>query len=209
MIARNDFISIYGLWLWDPTLFDDFVIPVGMDKDDLLDNLVMECAELEVLYPDAAFMKQALKSWSRKQLPAWTKLFQTESFTYNPIWNKDGEIVEEFDETRKGLSSVKNTGTENVTGAGTAEREVSAFNESGYHPSEMTTTSTQDGTTTNNDTSGSTDETIHHKNTRKETGNIGVTTTQQMIREEREVDRFLTQDVIIAEFKRRFCLLVY
>lgn len=40
-------------------------------------------------------------------------------------------------------------------------------------------------------------------------GNVGVTTSQQMIEEERRVSRFNISDYIIDSFKRRFCLLVY
>lgn len=40
-------------------------------------------------------------------------------------------------------------------------------------------------------------------------GNIGVTTTQKLVREQREVDRFNLYDIIIDEFKMRFCILVY
>ena len=40
-------------------------------------------------------------------------------------------------------------------------------------------------------------------------GNIGVTTTQKLIREQREVDKFNLYDIIIEEFKVRFCVLVY
>ena len=40
-------------------------------------------------------------------------------------------------------------------------------------------------------------------------GNVGVTTTQQMIGEERKVSEFNISDYIIDSFKRRFCLLVY
>ena len=40
-------------------------------------------------------------------------------------------------------------------------------------------------------------------------GNIGVTTTQQMIEEERRVSQFNIYDYIIESFKRRFCLLIY
>lgn len=40
-------------------------------------------------------------------------------------------------------------------------------------------------------------------------GNIGVTTTQQMIEEERRVSEFNISDYIIDSFKRRFCLLIY
>ena len=40
-------------------------------------------------------------------------------------------------------------------------------------------------------------------------GNIGVTTTQKLIREQREVDKFNLYDIITDEFKMRFCVLVY
>ena len=40
-------------------------------------------------------------------------------------------------------------------------------------------------------------------------GNIGVTTTQKLIREQREVELFNIYDIIIEDFKMRFCILVY
>ena len=40
-------------------------------------------------------------------------------------------------------------------------------------------------------------------------GNQGITSTQQLIKEEREVSQFSLYDIIISEFKTRFCLLVY
>ena len=40
-------------------------------------------------------------------------------------------------------------------------------------------------------------------------GNIGVTTTQQLIREQRDIDLFNLYDIIIEDFKMRFCILVY
>ena len=40
-------------------------------------------------------------------------------------------------------------------------------------------------------------------------GNIGVTTTQQMINEQRDIVKFNIADYIIENFKQRFCLLIY
>ena len=37
-------------------------------------------------------------------------------------------------------------------------------------------------------------------------GNIGVTTTQEMIKQEREISRFNIYDFIIEDFKMRFCI---
>ena len=40
-------------------------------------------------------------------------------------------------------------------------------------------------------------------------GNIGVTTTQKLIREQRDVELFNLYDIIIEDFKMRFCILIY
>lgn len=40
-------------------------------------------------------------------------------------------------------------------------------------------------------------------------GNIGVTSTQQMIQEQRRIELFNVYDIIIEDFKMRFCILVY
>lgn len=40
-------------------------------------------------------------------------------------------------------------------------------------------------------------------------GNIGVTTTQQLIKEQRAIELFNLYDIIIEDFKMRFCILIY
>ena len=40
-------------------------------------------------------------------------------------------------------------------------------------------------------------------------GNIGITTTQKLIREQRDIELFNMYDIIIEDFKMRFCILVY
>lgn len=56
------------------------------------------------------------------------------------------------------------------------------------------------------DSSAGTSESTHHG---RVSGNIGVTTTQQMIDEERRVAAWSFADYIVSEFKKRYCLLVY
>ena len=53
------------------------------------------------------------------------------------------------------------------------------------------------------------DRTEKEKTVRIEQGNIGVTTTQAMINEQREVSLFSLYDVIMQDFKHEFCVMVY
>ena len=74
--------------------------------------------------------------------------------------------------------------------------------------SEVNVTGSKSGTT-GNTRSGTTGETGSNSVTRVEQGNIGVTTTQQMIREQREIVQFNLYEFMTESFKYNFCLMVY
>ena len=61
-------MSLLGLYKYDNTVLDGLHIPEGLDSEVLKDNLLMETAELEVLYSSASFMKSAIEVWSQKML---------------------------------------------------------------------------------------------------------------------------------------------
>lgn len=184
-MGRQSWISILGLYNYDSTIFDDMYCPAGLNKDLLINNILMECAELEVLLPDPGIMKTAIGFWSNAQAAVWDKLVESTEYEYNPIWNKDGVIKET--ETRDLASTLNGTDTD----------QRSAYNASTFQNQEKTILdhdSTDTGTITRE---------------REEHGNIGVTTTQQMIKEQREVVQFNMYDYIVRSFKERFCLMVY
>ena len=79
------------------------------------------------------------------------------------------------------------------TGSSTTDLSVAGFNDADMADRERTGT----GTTTQS------------RHTARISGNIGVTTTQQMLESERESRKYSTVYEIIGEFKERFCLLVY
>lgn len=174
-------VSILGLYNYDESIFDDLSVPTGLDKAELIETILFQNAELELLYSDPATMKLAIKGWSVASQYSWEKLQNTLTLEYNPIWNKDGTITE----------------TESVTGesSGSNELKVSAYNDSTYQPREKTDA--------NNDSTSS------RSYERVEQGNIGVTSTQQLIKEERETAMFNIYDQISADFRKRFCLVVY
>lgn len=107
----------------------------------------------------------------------------------------------------------------------TTERSVSGYDSSGYVPSEKdvrnatTTDNTQstDSSTTKSETSGTSDTTTAGTGTESEKsihkahlyGNIGVTTSQQMLKDELDVQRFNIYDNIADLFVDEFCILIY
>lgn len=194
---NNQILTIYGLYQYDNTLFDGLQLPEGVMKEYLIPELLMELGVLETLYPDNDFMKAAIASWSEKELHVWEELLATTKYEYDPISNYDR--TEESDVTRKGTNIDKGSGNN----SNTIINKIAAFNDPNLADKESASGT---GNSSFNNEHGI-DETLKVKRTVK--GNIGVTTTQQMIDEQRRSVKFNIYDYIIDSFKARFCIMVY
>lgn len=202
-------------------IFDELEVPEGIDVIDVVDNILLQCAELEIIYPEPGTLRKAIGVWSRANKITWNKLYYTMTVDYNPIWNVDADITENNTADRTIGRSVNlqdresidmtNTQTPNLVDT----KSVKGFNSDTWAESERdvktgTLTERQTGSddithtgteTTNDDAVGST--------VIRRTGNIGVTTTQQMIEQERNVAQFNLIEFITQSFKTRFCLMLY
>ena len=170
-------LSLLGLYSFRGDILDDFKLPEGIDRDDFIEMLLFDTAELELLTPDPDIMKRLLGRWSNVRVNAWSKMLDTETVEYNPIHNYDRQ--EDW--------------VDDGTGSSVTDLSVAGFNDADMADRERTGT----GTTTQS------------RHTARISGNIGVTTTQQMLESERESRKYSTVYEIIGEFKERFCLLVY
>lgn len=100
-------LSILGIYDYDETIFEGFESPEGVDKQQVIDEILLQCAELEILYPEPETLKRAIAIWSSSNKIKWEKLYKTMTIDYNPIWNVDADITENIDRDATGISSVK------------------------------------------------------------------------------------------------------
>ena len=282
-MTRLATLSLLGLYNHDRSLLDGLIenlpnkfgIPSGyedsyytnvtVDPQTVIENLLVECAEFEILYSDFNALKRIINIWSAKEKPVWQKMFNTTCYKYNPIWNKDGKTIWTEQQTLTGTKTELETGTKTTsddgtitddyiststttnttTAGGTNTRsgqdettgKVSAYNSTDFQNRDKTNSTFSENSTTESSedftgkgnvtnkgtkTTSNTGDEKHNvsretndSNTgettreQKETGNIGVTMTQQMITAEREVAMFNIIDFIINDFKERFCLRFY
>ena len=225
-----DLITMYN---YDNTIFDNLQLPSTMNKDDFVNNLLLETAELELMYSKPDFLKFAIGAWSKKELSIWEKLDATLHYEYNPIYNTDRTETETVTEEKTGKRNIDgsstDTGTANSTTTNNYKRDersndvrsVSSYDSDALKTAEQSTNSIEaDNTDTSTNESRSTGTSTLTQTQNSEdsgtvtrvlhtSGNNGVTTTQAMIEEERKVVQFCIDDYIINSFKRKFCILVY
>lgn len=228
---RTATLSILGMYNYNPGIFDLFSLPDGINKDDIITNICGELAELELLYPNYEVLRALIGVWSRTSLYKWEKLYKTMLLEYNPIDNYDRTETRTLNS--KGTGTGKDSGSDTMTGnstaggkdtlkiTGTDTEKIAGFNSS---PNTLVDKSSITKNDTNETTFGKTvngSQTTNYGKQRTDTfnrddtetiharGNIGVTTTQQMMEQERNIADFNLYGIITEDFKQRFCLLVY
>lgn len=195
-------LSIAGLYSFNNHLFDDMYIPESLDRDTVVASIIMETEGLEALYVDVPFMMNAIKYWSITMRHKWDKLVASMNFDYNPIWNKDGVRIHTEEENK---SSERDETVADST-ASTSNNFGAGFNTtSGLTNRERDTVQNSGQVKTDDDLKEST----KRESKDVEQGNIGITSTQQLIKEEREVADINIYSIIAKDFKHKFCIQVY
>lgn len=160
-------LTLIGLYNYDNSLFDNVNLPEGYNKQDFIDAFLLEHGEKLVQYTDFDFMKFSLGVVSRKWYSELERIYTALRAEYNPIWNYDRN--EEYDDTTGG--TVDNTQPQSAT----SENTVSAYNSAVYEPDSKTTSNI-------GHTKAVSSGNIHHE--AHLYGNIGVTTSMAMVKEE-------------------------
>lgn len=198
----------------DPTILNGMTIPEGLDLETLKNNIILECAELEVLYSAPSFFRWAVNAWSLKESPTWEKMYKALQIEYNPLENYDRS--EEWSESgTHGNNKTVNNSTE-ASGNATSRTDT-IHNVTGYNSREEVMQSRDVTTGSDNNSSrasgtGTEAETGEHNDTRSGRihGNIGVTTSQQMLKAEFDIAPDVNMyNIITRSFRNRFCLLIY
>lgn len=171
-------MTVLGLYNYNDTLFNGMQLPDGVDPDNVVSNLLMELAELEVIYPSWITMQRAISDWSKARVSSWGRMLQALNSDYDPIENYDR----------------REDWTDGANSSGGYQNKVAGFNSG----EQTDSNSSEQQTKSSAVHSGR----IH--------GNIGVTMAQQMI--QAELDLRAVNDIvqiIVNEFKKRFCIMIY
>lgn len=202
-------LSIYGLYTYDNSIFANLTVPNGMSKDDLVVQILTECSDFALIYPNFDFMKMLIGVWSNKEQKIWENLYMSENIEYNPIENYDRQesitrVVNTNAEGTSNGTALNTSGDNGETKTGQTAYDSNTFKDtSRVQANSNSNSQSVNSETVKNNSSGS-ETVINHTH-----GNIGVTTAQQMIEGFREVSKFCTYDYIVQSFKDRFCVQVY
>ena len=163
-MSRGATLSIMGLYNNDPTVLDMMVFPDGFTADQkqiTKENILIECAEFEFLYPAPEVAKTIIGIWSQKEKPYWDRVYAASQAEYNPIENyrrNETETVEDGrteEHSGNDVSRASGTDTNALTGTDTDTL-------SGNDQLKRTGTDQNSGSSSSTDTNSGTD-TVNNK----------------------------------------------
>ena len=221
----------------DKDLFANLSFPVGIDKDVVVNNILLRGGEFEVLFSNPAFLENMMSVWSSKNEWTFDRWLRAINIEYDPLYNYDRH--EEYSDSRTEGETVNRNMTnsesgnrgENVTaldhsisnGTGETTNGVSAYDSSNYSPhdksdssstGENTSTATTNVTGNDSRSASGTDNSNKLLNSMIEHtahlyGNIGVTTSQQMLKDELDIAKWNLYNQIADLFISEFCIYTY
>lgn len=201
-------ITLYGMYQWDNTLFDDLEFPHSelLDKETAVNQILFDCGEFEVLYSDWDFLKGAITQWGKKWYYTFQKWLEALEEEYDPLENYYRREHWTDDGGRENSSITNSRLTTTDTG------EVKHSNRT-YDNATMTEIERNNSSnnSTSNGTSGTEDvESTTNVRDGYARGNVGVTTSQQMLLSSLELYKgFNLYEQISNIFKTDLCLMVY
>ena len=246
-------------------LFGLLNLPPGIDKDTLVNNIMLRGGEFEVVYSNPDFYKSAIGLWSNKHYRTFEKWINALNIDYNPLENYDrmeewsdsgsrtntgtvsdsgsrtntGTVSDSGERKNTGTQSTETTGKDNFTGSGnsTSSDEISAYNSNSFQNDKKNTTNSSNSSETNTTTNSNRTDNLTESNSNTRTdnlsesnsntrtdkltektnsnrigrahGNIGVTTSQQMLQSELDIAKWNIYEQITDLFLSEFCIMVY
>ena len=190
-------MTLMGLYQWNNELFKNLELPEELDADILIDNILVRSGEFEILYADFEFNQYMIGAWSRKWADTFQRWVDALAIEYNPLENYDRK--EDWTDTRNGSTSGETSGTTNTT----STNKVSAYDAADFSNKDQNEIYGSDSSSS----SGESHEGAKHDG--RIHGNIGVTTSQQMLIAELDLGYWNIYEKITDLFLTEFTIPVY
>lgn len=202
-------LTLIGLYSYDHTLFDNMVMPDGVNKSLVIDAILMTGGEYEVMYPNPDLLKDMIGSWSRQWRDVFYNWYRAtegmkeirplDNYDRYESWSDQGTSHSTSTDTMNGSGSTTGSdsshGTASVNNDTTSTSKISADDSANFvNKTQDITDNTQSNTTDTNsststqsqtNTQSSAESSGANSNTHEGHifGNIGVVTSSQMFKE--------------------------
>lgn len=227
MLSKLTLIGIHNYT--NGAIWNDIELPVGLDKDILINEILRRNGEFPVVWPDADFLKIQIDFFFKKWKHNFSRWVEAANKEYEALYNVDvtTTTTEEGTNEANSASSGQNNGTVNRSGSSTSNGtsgNTSTESKAAYDSNTFQNTkqvidsgSTSLSTSeTGSETSSATNSESMTSNSEHEIlteeykrGNQGITMSQELLLAEYNVWLFNLYNQIADIFASEFCVCIY
>lgn len=207
-------ITLIGMHNYtDGDIWENVVLPSAINKEQFINTILLNYGEMETLYADPDMMKFAITNWANINNWSILKAVTAINVEYEPLNNYARTETRTKSGTNTG--TVTDSGNTSVTsttsGTNANEHKVSAYDSSSYSADNKDEGSTSgSGTSTGTTGNTRTDNLAHaEQESIRAFGNIGVTTSQQMLQSELDLSLYNIYETFAGIFAFDLLLMVY
>lgn len=185
-MSRGIIMPLMAIYNYDGSIFDGLALPTQLDKSIMISTLLIETSNMSVLDPNASILKESIRVWSQSKLRAWQKQAIVLYEDYDPFVNIKRDEVRTITQDR----DLKGTNKGTVSTAA-------------WDTSDMTDRQSNDIASTDTGTITTTEH-FHLE------GDSAITDAQDVaIKEVNLRAEYEMYNIILQDFKKRFCIQVY
>ena len=185
--------NLYNMLQLDPSIFDGIVLYEKIDREICINEIEKRCLSVPVNCDYPALFKKFVHHFFNKNYNIFRELYETMLYEYNPIENYD-----RYEDSDRTVDSSENSSRTQINNS---ESKISAMNSSDYQPDKKVT---DNGNDSFSGTGNGKDKYTSHIH-----GNIGVTTSQQMIEAQRKLVRYDFYEEVAKRFEDELCVSNY
>lgn len=199
-------LTLLGLHKYsDGDIWSDLTFPEGINKETAIAEILRQCSEFCLLYPDMDYLKAAITAWGIKWYFTFEKWITVINTEYEPLWNLDVHIDISDDATKGGSRSGTTDADTSINGSNTHQN--AAYDSDEFKNAEKDVqANTSNSSGSSSETWSETDGNEHEEYRR---GNQGITQSQQMLMSELDVRTWNIYSHIADIFANEFCITLY
>ena len=206
-------------------IWDDISLPDGYDKEILVNEILKECGEFSLIYPDQDFLKIQIEQFFKKWYHNFDRWMKAYNFDYEALYNLDvkstiteeGENYENGSKTSNDNRTTTGNNSSNSSGNNENIHQEAAYDSGSFQnvardngSNSLASSGNSSETTSGNGTEVTSGNSTHKIITEEyRRGNQGITMSQEMLLSEFNAWRFNIYSQVADIFASEFCVTVY
>lgn len=194
-------VTIYGFYQYDSTLFDDVMLPSGLDKDLLIRTIMRKSGDLYSYYQQPEELKQNITDWFAAMNENFKRMYAVLTEEYDPIHN----FYRQKHNFEQNYGKVKSEASGETHRGQSEENFVNSFDSSTYKKDNKS--EGKENANSKNEVETNTQDALTIDST--ESGNIGNIKTTDFINDELKLRTYNLYNKIASMFEEEFLVRIY